>query len=83
MRAIKYNEAYISFLNNGTTFQKESIRKEKIELNMKVFSILYLLVIAIITLFMILEVKHEYNIDIFPNFNTPFEDVYFSVKKAF
>ena len=50
---------------------------------MKVFSIQYLLVIAIITLFMILEIKHEYNIDIFPNFNTPFDDVYFGVKKAF
>jgi hypothetical protein len=32
---------------------------------------------------MILEIKHEYNIDIFPNFNTPFDDVYFGVKKAF
>ncbi len=30
-----------------------------------------------------MELKHVYNIDIFYNMNTPFDDLYFEVKKAF
>lgn len=83
MRTIKQNAPLLSFMNNGRNHQDEFIRKEKFELNMKVFSIFYLAVILILCFFVILEVKHEYNIDLIPGFNTPFDDVYFDVKNSF
>jgi hypothetical protein len=41
---------------------------------------LYLILITLLTVIVIIELKHMYNIDIFPNLDTPFDNVYFDLK---
>lgn len=59
----------------------ELVEKEKKVLANEAFTILYLLFIAIFTIAVLLELKSEYQIDLFPGVNTPFDDAYFGLKE--
>ncbi len=60
--------------------EEELILAEKAKLTEQVFGLIYLLIIAGITVCLLMELKMEYQIDIFPGINTPFDDVYRDAK---
>ena len=63
------------------TTTDEIVEKERFALANEAFTVLYLLFIAIFTIAVLLELKSEYNIDLFPGVNTPFDDAYFGIKE--
>ncbi|MCG9879103.1 MAG: hypothetical protein MH472_00750 [Bacteroidia bacterium] len=58
----------------------ESEHKHLIE---KIVGVIYIIFIIVITLLVLLELKMEYQIDIFPGINSPFDDVYRELKDEF
>ncbi len=63
------------------TTTDEIVEKERFTLANEAFTVLYLLFIAIFTIAVLLELKSEYQIDLFPGVNTPFDDAYFGIKE--
>jgi hypothetical protein len=59
----------------------EIVEKERFALANEAFTVLYLVFIAIFTIAVLLELKSEYQIDLFPGVNTPFDDAYFGLKE--
>ena len=72
-----------SFHLKKKTFEDNLVSKERFKLNAKVLGFIYFDILLLITLIVLIELKEVYNIDIFYNMNTPFDDLYFEVKKAF
>ena len=64
----------------GKTNTDEIVEKERFALANEAFTVLYVLFIAIFTIAVLLELKSEYQIDLFPGVNTPFDDAYFGIK---
>jgi hypothetical protein len=60
----------------------ELVEHEKSKLVEKVFGVIYVLFIIGITLAVLMELKMEYQIDIFPGINSPFDDVYRDAKNV-
>jgi hypothetical protein len=44
---------------------------------------LYVVFILTLTLFVIIEIKHIYSIDVFPFVDTPIDNIYYDVKGGF
>lgn len=55
---------------------EEDIRYERTKLFENVMVVMYVFIICILLIAALFELKTEYQIDIFPQFNTPFDDVY-------
>jgi len=74
------------FKNTQNSRQKnaldELVEHERSKLIEQVFGIIYVIFIIGITLAVLLELKTEYQIDLFPGINTPFDDVYREAKNA-
>lgn len=62
--------------------EDEFIEEEHHGLFKDVFAIFFFIFIIIISCAVLLELKHEYNIDLLKGINTPFDDVYFAVKNS-
>ena len=62
--------------------EDEFIEEEHKGLYKDVFAIFFLGFIIVISMAVILELKHEYNIDLLKGINTPFDDVYFAIKNT-
>lgn len=62
---------------------EDMIEEEKSKVLEQVVGLFYLVFIICITLAILMELKIEYQIDIFPGINTPFDDVYQSTKDGF
>ncbi len=58
------------------------VAKERSELIAQAVGVVYGVFIIGITLAILLELKTEYQIDLFPGINTPFDDVYREAKGA-
>lgn len=58
----------------------ELVDSEHNHLLEKIIGVIYIFFIIAITLMVLLELKMEYQIDIFPGINSPFDDVYREVK---
>jgi hypothetical protein len=56
------------------------VEKERSELFNQSIAIVYGVFILVITIVVMLELKTEYQIDLFPEINTPFDDVYREIK---
>ena len=63
--------------------EDELVEDEQMGLFSDVFAIFFFIFIVIISVAVILELKHEYHVDLFNGINTPFDDSYFAVKKTF
>lgn len=61
----------------------ELVEKERSELFNQAVGVVYGVFIIGITIAIMLELKTEYQIDLFPGVNTPFDDVYREAKGAF
>ncbi|OYU94625.1 MAG: hypothetical protein CFE21_15215 [Bacteroidetes bacterium B1(2017)] len=48
----------------------------------RIKSFIYISVILVFFLIFILELKHAYNINIFPGVNGPLDDIYFKLKDS-
>jgi len=44
---------------------------------------LYVVFILTLTLFVVIEIKHIYSIDVFPFVDTPIDNIYYDVKGGF
>jgi len=44
---------------------------------------LYVVFILTLTLFVVIEIKHIYSIDVFPFIDTPIDNIYYDVKGGF
>ncbi len=62
--------------------EEDLVMSEKSKLTEQVFGLIYLIFIVGITLCVLMELKMEYQIDIFPGINTPFDDVYRDAKNV-
>jgi len=49
----------------------------------RVVSVFYILIILVIAFVLLMEIKRQYNTDVFDSLNFPFEDVYFGATKGF
>ncbi|MCF8255730.1 MAG: hypothetical protein K9H61_03790 [Bacteroidia bacterium] len=63
--------------NNQT---EDLVNEEKSQLLEQVFGVIYIIFIIGITLAVLMELKMEYQIDLFPGIDTPFDDVYKEAK---
>jgi hypothetical protein len=63
--------------------EDELLEDEQKGLFSDVFAIFFFIFIVIISVAVILELKHEYHVDLFKGINTPFDDLYFAVKNTF
>lgn len=61
----------------------EIVENEHKHLIEKVVGVIYIIFILVLTMFVLLELKMEYQIDIFPGINSPFDDVYREIKDEF
>ncbi|MCX6185961.1 MAG: hypothetical protein NTU43_03050 [Bacteroidetes bacterium] len=61
--------------------EDEFVENERFGLFKDVFALLFFAFITFITIAIILELKHEYNIDLLKGINTPFDNIYFEIKK--
>lgn len=61
----------------------ELVDDEKGKLMEQVFAVLYMIFITGLVLAVLMELKMEYQIDLFPGINTPFDDVYRDAKNVF
>ncbi len=66
--------------NHHRQMEEDLVLAEKSKLTEQVFGLIYLLFIIGITLCVLMELKMEYQIDILPGINTPFDDVYRDTK---
>lgn len=62
--------------------EDEFLSEEKSKLMEQVFGVIYLIFIIGITLCVLMELKMEYQIDIFPGVDTPFDDIYRGAKNT-
>jgi hypothetical protein len=60
--------------------EEELVSEEKSQLLEQVFGVIYIIFIVGLTLAVLMELKIEYQIDIFPGIDTPFDDVYKEAK---
>lgn len=66
-----------------TNTADELVAEERKQLLEQVFGVIYIIFIVIITLAVLMELKIEYQIDLFPGMNTPFDDWYRNTKDVF
>ncbi|OYU95080.1 MAG: hypothetical protein CFE21_12295 [Bacteroidetes bacterium B1(2017)] len=62
--------------------EDDFLAEEKSKLLEQVFGVIYLIFIIGITLCVLMELKMEYQIDIFPGVDTPFDDIYRGAKNT-
>lgn len=81
MRTLK--KLFIKNYKDEKSSSDELLDHEKSQLLKQVFGFFYLVFIIGLTLAVLMELKTEYQIDIFPGIDTPFDDVYRDAKNVF
>lgn len=83
MRKIGKSESLFKKRENSQNDLDVLVEEERSKLIEQVFGVLYIIFIVGITLAVLMELKMEYQIDLFPGINTPFDDVYREAKNTF
>lgn len=82
LRIIGKSESLFKKKESSQNDLDDLVEEERSKLVEQVFGVLYIIFIIGITLAVLMELKMEYQIDLFPGINTPFDDVYREAKNT-